>query len=158
MPETAAPLALLRGINASAAFNRWCGIEVLSAGAGRAEIALDWRADFGQYAGFLHAGMVGALIDTACGFAAVTLVGRVLAAHYSVNCRRRALHRPRPRGQARPHAGVHVLRTLRCGRGRGKAGRHRRDAADAGEFLRSAADGRAGRTPWTSLLLLRCAG
>ena len=81
----------LRVINASAAFNRWCGIEVLDAGPGRAEIAMPWRADAGQYAGFLHAGLVGALIDTACGFAAATLVGRVLASHYAVNCLRPAV-------------------------------------------------------------------
>ena len=37
------PLALLRQVNASAAFNRWCGLEVLSAGPGRAEIAMPWR-------------------------------------------------------------------------------------------------------------------
>jgi uncharacterized protein (TIGR00369 family) len=85
------PLALVRGINATAAFNRWCGIEVLAAGEGRAEIAIAWREDLGQYAGFLHAGMVGALIDTACGFAAVTVVGRVLASHYAVNCLRPAV-------------------------------------------------------------------
>jgi uncharacterized protein (TIGR00369 family) len=85
------PLTLIRGINATAAFNRWCGIEVLQAGEGRAEIAIAWRDDLGQYAGFLHAGLVGALIDTACGFAAATLVGRVLASHYSVNCLRPAV-------------------------------------------------------------------
>lgn len=85
------PLTLIRTINASAAFNRWAGIEVLSAGEGRAEIALAWREDLGQYAGFLHAGIVGALIDTACGFAAATVVGRVLASHYAVNCLRPAV-------------------------------------------------------------------
>jgi len=85
------PLALVRGINSTAAFNRWCGIEVLAAGEGRAEIAVAWREDLGQYAGFLHAGMVGALVDTACGFAAATLVGRVLASHFSVNCLRPAV-------------------------------------------------------------------
>lgn len=85
------PLAFLRGINATAAFNRWCGIEVLAAGEGRAEIAIAWREDLGQYAGFLHAGLVGALIDTACGFAAATVAGRVLASHYSVNCLRPAV-------------------------------------------------------------------
>jgi uncharacterized protein (TIGR00369 family) len=85
------PLALLRGINAEAAFNRWCGIEVVSAQEGRVEIAMPWRTEVGQYAGFLHAGLVGALIDTACGFAAVTMVGRVLASHYSVNCLRPAV-------------------------------------------------------------------
>jgi uncharacterized protein (TIGR00369 family) len=85
------PLAQIRAINASAAFNRWCGIEVLAAGEGRAEIALDWREDLGQYAGFLHAGLVGALIDTCCGFAAATVVGRVLASHFAVNCLRPAV-------------------------------------------------------------------
>jgi uncharacterized protein (TIGR00369 family) len=85
------PLALIRGINETAAFNRWCGIQVLSAGDGRAEIAVVWREDLGQYAGFLHAGLVGALIDTACGFAAATLVGRVLASHFAVNCLRPAV-------------------------------------------------------------------
>jgi uncharacterized protein (TIGR00369 family) len=84
-------LAQIRAINASAAFNRWSGIEVLSADAGRAEIAMPWRGEVGQYAGFLHAGLIGALIDTACGFAAVTVAGRVLAAHYSVNCLRPAV-------------------------------------------------------------------
>jgi uncharacterized protein (TIGR00369 family) len=84
-------LARLRAINQGAAFNRWCGIEVLSAGPGRAEIAMPWRDDAGQYAGYLHAGLVGALIDTACGFAAVTQVGRVLASHYTVNCLRPAV-------------------------------------------------------------------
>jgi uncharacterized protein (TIGR00369 family) len=78
-------------INDSAAFNHWAGIRVVEAGEGKAVIQLEWKEDFGQYAGFLHAGMVGALIDTACGFAAVTLVGRVLASHYSVNCLRPAV-------------------------------------------------------------------
>ena len=84
-------LATLRAINETAAFNRWCGIEVLSAEPGRAEIAMPWREEVGQYAGFLHAGLVGALIDTACGFAAATMVGRVLASHYAVNCLRPAV-------------------------------------------------------------------
>ncbi len=81
----------IRAINASSAFNRWCGIEVLRADQGIAEIAMPWKDDAGQYAGFLHAGLQGALIDTACGFAAATLVGRVLASHYSVNCLRPAV-------------------------------------------------------------------
>ncbi|NML44871.1 PaaI family thioesterase [Ramlibacter sp. G-1-2-2] len=84
-------LARIRAINDSAAFNRWCGFEVLRAGAGVAELAMPWRPEVGQYAGFLHAGLLGALIDTACGFAAATLVGRVLASHYSVNCLRPAV-------------------------------------------------------------------
>lgn len=85
------PLALIRVINETAAFNQWCGIEVESAESGKVEISMPWRHEAGQYSGFLHAGLVGALIDTACGFAAATVVGRVLAAHYSVNCLRPAV-------------------------------------------------------------------
>lgn len=85
------PLAMLRNINSSAAFNRWCGIEVVHAEAGAVELAVPWRTDFGQYAGYLHAGLIGALIDTACGFAAATLSGKVMASNFSVNCLRPAV-------------------------------------------------------------------
>jgi uncharacterized protein (TIGR00369 family) len=91
MNDSDAHLQTLRAINESAPFNRWCGIEVQKAETGSAEIGMAWRADLGQYAGFLHAGLVGALIDTACGFAAVTTSGRVLASHFSVNCLRPAV-------------------------------------------------------------------
>lgn len=89
-PSTDA-LARLRAINAAAAFNRWCGIEVVAAEPGGATIAMPWRQDAGQYSGFLHAGLLGALVDTACGFAAATMLGRVLASHYSVSCLRPAV-------------------------------------------------------------------
>lgn len=87
----ASPLAQIRAINRTSAFNTWCGIEVVAAGEGQAEIAMPWRPEAGQYAGYLHAGLIGALIDTACGFAAATVVGRVLASHYQVNCLRPAV-------------------------------------------------------------------
>ena len=85
------PLALVRGVNDTGAFNRWCGLQVDSAEAGKVQLRLPWRPELGQYSGFLHAGLVATLIDTACGFAAVTMVGRVLAAHFSVNCLRPAV-------------------------------------------------------------------
>lgn len=85
------PLAQLRAINQRAAFNQWAGIEVTRAEAGLAEICMPWRPEVGQYAGFLHAGLIGALIDTACGFAAATVAGQVLASHYAVNCLRPAV-------------------------------------------------------------------
>jgi uncharacterized protein (TIGR00369 family) len=84
-------LTRIRDINRQASFNRWCGIEVVSAEPGSATIAMPWRGDVGQYSNFLHAGLVGALIDTACGFAAVGVAGRVLASHYSVNFLRPAV-------------------------------------------------------------------
>ena len=99
--------AQLRAINQSAAFNRWCGLEVNSASAGQVELILPWRAEFGQYTGFLHAGLIATLIDTACGFAAATVAGpAVLAAHFSVNC-------------LRPAQGEHFIaraRVVRAGR------------------------------------------
>jgi uncharacterized protein (TIGR00369 family) len=73
-------------LNASAPFNRWAGFEIVSAEPGRVELRMAWKEEGAQYVGFLHAGLVGALIDTACGFAAFTQVGSVLASHYSVNC------------------------------------------------------------------------
>jgi uncharacterized protein (TIGR00369 family) len=84
-------LARLRALNRTAAFNRWCGIEVLDIGPGTATIAIPWRDDFAQYSGFLHAALIGGFIDTACGYAASTLVGPVLASHFSVNCLRPAV-------------------------------------------------------------------
>ena len=84
-------IADLMAVNAQSAFNRWCGIEVIAAEPGSIAIAMPWRDDVGQYSGFLHAGVVAALIDTACGYAAATLVGRVLAASFHVNCIRPAV-------------------------------------------------------------------
>jgi uncharacterized protein (TIGR00369 family) len=86
MADVPAPPVDIRALNASAAFNRWAGFEVVRAEAGQAELRLAWRADLGQYAGFLHAAMIGGMIDTICGFAACTLAGHVLASHVSLNC------------------------------------------------------------------------
>jgi uncharacterized protein (TIGR00369 family) len=85
------PLDMLKKINSMAAFNRWCGIEVTHAEPGDVTIEIEWRDDFGQYSGFLHAGLIGTLIDTACGYAAATVAGpNLLASNYSVNCLRPA--------------------------------------------------------------------
>jgi uncharacterized protein (TIGR00369 family) len=80
-------LHTLQAVNQTASFNRWAGFEVVQATAGEAEIRMAWREeDMGQYAGYLHAGLIGAMLDTACGYAAATVAGRVLASHFSVNC------------------------------------------------------------------------
>lgn len=79
-------LAELRAINARAAFNIWLKLDVVEAREGFAEIRMPQHLNATQYAGFLHAGVVGALIDTACGFAAATVAGPVLASHFPVNC------------------------------------------------------------------------
>jgi uncharacterized protein (TIGR00369 family) len=84
-------LELLQTINATAKFNDWLGLKVLSASQSGVEIEILWKEDLGQYAGFLHAGVIAGLIDTVCGFAAAVVVGRVLASHFSVNCLRPAV-------------------------------------------------------------------
>jgi uncharacterized protein (TIGR00369 family) len=78
----------LRTLNSSDAFSRWCGIDVESSGPGTVQIALPWRPEFAQASGHLHAGLIGALVDTAAGLAAWTLVGPALASHLSINCLR----------------------------------------------------------------------
>lgn len=87
MTATTDMLDTIQAINATAGFNRWAGFEVVSAANGEAELRMHFRKeDMGQYAGFLHAGLIGALLDTVSGFAAATVAGRVLASHFSVNC------------------------------------------------------------------------
>lgn len=79
-------LSTLRTVNDSAAFNRWAGLDVLNAAPGSVELQMPWRDELGQYSGFLHASLIGGLIDTACGFAASTVSGPVLASQFSVRC------------------------------------------------------------------------
>jgi uncharacterized protein (TIGR00369 family) len=86
-------LQKLVALNATAGLNRLAGFEVVAAGDGAAELRMHWNDDFTQYAGFLHAGMIAALLDTACGFAAATLVGGVMASHFSMNCLKPAVGR-----------------------------------------------------------------
>lgn len=62
----------LTAANASAQLNRLAGLDVTAAEDGAAEIVMEWSDNLTQYAGHLHAGMIGALLDTACGFAAAT--------------------------------------------------------------------------------------
>src|SRR5215471_11586735 len=78
-------------LNSSARLNRLAGFEVTAAANGTAEIVMQWSDDLTQYAGHLHAGMIAALLDTACGFAAATKAGNVTASHFSMNCLRPAV-------------------------------------------------------------------
>src|SRR5215468_5692110 len=93
MTDPGSALQRIAAINASAAFNRLARFEVVAAGDGAAELRMDWREDFTQYSGYLHAGVIAALLDTACGFAAASIVGEVTASHFSMNCLRPAVGR-----------------------------------------------------------------
>jgi uncharacterized protein (TIGR00369 family) len=49
------------------------GVSVLALEPGRAELGLRRRADLCQQHGFVHAGALTAVVDSACGYAALTL-------------------------------------------------------------------------------------
>jgi uncharacterized protein (TIGR00369 family) len=64
------------------------GIEVVAVLPGEVELAAPYRPDLSQQHGYLHAAVVTALADTACGYAALTLMpaGReVLSVEFKVN-------------------------------------------------------------------------
>jgi uncharacterized protein (TIGR00369 family) len=67
---------------------RTIGAMLADVDAGRAVIELPWREDLTQQHGFLHAGMVAAALDSACGYAASTLMpadAGVLTIEYKIN-------------------------------------------------------------------------
>ena len=64
------------------------GASVLSVAPGVVEIELPFRADLCQQDGFLHAGIVTTIVDSACGYAALTLMAvdaRVLSVEFKIN-------------------------------------------------------------------------
>jgi uncharacterized protein (TIGR00369 family) len=55
---------------------------------GEVEIQIPYRADLAQQNGFMHAGIVTSIVDTACGYAALSLMATgvdVLTVEYKVN-------------------------------------------------------------------------
>ena len=71
-------------INDSGHFNRWAGFSVRIAEAGKCVLEMPWREECGQYSGSLHAGVIAALLDTSCGFAAASMLGAVTTSQISI--------------------------------------------------------------------------
>ena len=64
------------------------GASVRSVAPGAVEIELPFRAELCQQDGFLHAGIVTTIVDSACGYAAYTLMpdgARVLSVEFKIN-------------------------------------------------------------------------
>ncbi len=64
------------------------GARLIRVSAGEVAIELPFRADLTQQHGFVHAGIVTAVVDTACGYAAYSLMpedAAVLTVEYKVN-------------------------------------------------------------------------
>jgi uncharacterized protein (TIGR00369 family) len=64
------------------------GITIVRIEPGEVELRFDYRPDLTQQDGFIHAGIVGTAVDSACGYAAFTLMpaeARVLTVEYKIN-------------------------------------------------------------------------
>jgi uncharacterized protein (TIGR00369 family) len=64
------------------------GASLSSVEAGRVEIALPFREDLTQQKGFVHGGIIGMIADTACGYAAFSLMpsgGSLVTVEYKMN-------------------------------------------------------------------------
>src|SRR5215471_8539008 len=64
------------------------GAELVSVERGRVELAIPYDARFTQQHGFLHAGAVAAVLDSACGYAAYSAAAEevdVLTVEYKIN-------------------------------------------------------------------------
>ncbi|MDC1312183.1 PaaI family thioesterase [Burkholderiales bacterium] len=84
--------ALVKSVNDRSSFNRWLGIEVVEVAIGSVSLKIKWREELGQYSGHLHAGIIGTMIDTACGFSGLTVTtSKFLASNFSVNFLRPAV-------------------------------------------------------------------
>ena len=83
---------LVKEFNEGLPFHRWLGIEVVGVEIGSVETQINWREEFGHYPGYLHAGLVGTLIETACGFSGLTVTDeKHVATSFSVNFLRPAV-------------------------------------------------------------------
>ena len=55
---------------------------------GQVEVALPWREDLTQQKGFIHGGIIGIIADTACGYAAYSLMpadSSLVTVEYKIN-------------------------------------------------------------------------
>jgi len=67
---------------------RTIGAEMTKIAPGQVEIELAYRDDLSQQHGYLHAGVITAIVDSACGYAAMTLtraVEDILTIEYKAN-------------------------------------------------------------------------
>jgi uncharacterized protein (TIGR00369 family) len=87
-PEDPAYDARVRASFARQAFMTTLGAQLVTIEPGRVVIELPFRADLAQQHGFLHAGAATAVVDSACGYAALTLMppaAAVLSVEFKVN-------------------------------------------------------------------------
>ncbi|MDX1374453.1 MAG: PaaI family thioesterase [Burkholderiales bacterium] len=80
--------ARVRASFARQAAMRLIGAELGAVEPGVCEIVLAWRADLTQQKGYVHGGIVGMIADSACGYAAYSLMpasASILTVEYKIN-------------------------------------------------------------------------
>jgi uncharacterized protein (TIGR00369 family) len=80
--------ARVRDSFAQQALMRTLGAELVAVRAGEVEIALPFRSELTQQHGYVHAAAITAIADSACGYAALTLMragSEVLSVEFKVN-------------------------------------------------------------------------
>ena len=80
--------ARVRASFARQAFMAALGAELVAVSPGEVSIALSFREDLTQQHGFLHAGVAASVVDSACGYAALSLMppgAGVLSVEFKVN-------------------------------------------------------------------------
>jgi uncharacterized protein (TIGR00369 family) len=80
--------ARMRESFARQAYMATIGATILRVAPGEIDLGMPFRADLTQQHGYLHAGVVTALVDSACGFAAFTLMpagSGVVSVEFKVN-------------------------------------------------------------------------
>src|SRR5688572_20936106 len=101
-------------------FNRQKAMALIGASlkrvaAGEVDIALPWRDDLTQQKGFVHGGILGMIADTACGYAAFSLMpagGSLVTVEYKMNILKPGRGAPVAHGK-----GIRPGRTLTVARG-----------------------------------------
>ena len=80
--------ARVRASFARQAFMATCGARIVSVLPGEVVLDVDFRDDLTQQHGFLHAGVIASVADSACGYAALTLMdadSAVVSVEFKVN-------------------------------------------------------------------------
>jgi uncharacterized protein (TIGR00369 family) len=107
--------AVVRASFARQTFMASLGAALEEVGPGRIVVSVPFRAEHAQQNGFLHAGVITSVADSACGYAALTMAPAgfdVLAVEFKINLLRPAVA---PRFLARAHV-LRAGRTLTAAR------------------------------------------
>ena len=86
--------ARVRASFATQSIMKTIGADMVRVAVGEVDIELPFRKDLGQQNGYIHAGVIATILDSACGYAAYTLIpaaANMLTVEFKVNLLRPAM-------------------------------------------------------------------